>query len=156
MSAPRQTNRSVRLCTVFLLAASLSGTSVSQAIATATAKEKPLVVEEIAGSELRRITLSKRAVERLGIQTKPVASASLAGSPVTLSVPYSAIVYDKKGATWVYTTTNSLVFVRQAVTVTTIVAGLALLAKGPKPGTKVATVGVSELLGSELGVGGGH
>ena len=132
--------------------------SPSQAARSAPSevKDRPLLVEAVNGSKLSRLTLSGRAVARLGITTKPVTTATRPGTKVTLSVPYSAIIYDKHGDTWVYTSLKQLVFIRQNVTVETIERDLALLSKGPKVGTNVATVGVSELYGSELGVGGGH
>jgi hypothetical protein len=45
--------------------------------------------------------------------------------------------------------------VRQRVGVARIDGDLAILGSGPAPGTAVVTVGVAELLGTELGVGGG-
>ena len=145
--------KQVRTC---LVAALLVGAVASPKIANATTVEKALLVESINGTALSRLTLSKRATERLGIETKPVIAAARAGTSVKLSVPYSALIYDKNGATWVYTNPKGTVYVRGSVTVELIERDLALLSKGPKIGTKVATVGVAELFGSELGVGGGH
>lgn len=140
----------------YLAAALLVGAFGSASTATAGTAEKPLVVDAIKGTELSRLTLSKRATERLGIRTKPVIAATRAGTLVKLSVPYSSLIYDKNGATWVYVNPKSTVFVRESVTVELIERDLALLTKGPKVGTKVATIGVPELFGAELGVGGGH
>ena len=141
-----------------LVIAGMGIASPSQAAPSAPSgvKDRPLLVEAVNGSKISRLTLSGKAVKRLGISTKPVVTATRPGTKVTLSVPYSAIIYDKHGDTWVYTSPKQLVFIRQSVTVETIERDLALLSKGPKAGTNVATVGVSELYGSELGVGGGH
>ena len=129
--------------------------SWSQA-AQSKGSDKPLIVEQIDGTERYRLTLSKRAVERLAIKTKSVAADVRKGTKVKLSIPYSALIYDKTGATWVYTNPEPFVFIRASVTVVSIDRTTALLSNGPTPGTRVATVGVSELFGSELGIGGGH
>lgn len=68
-------------------------------------------------------------------------------------IPYSAVIYDLRGETWVYTNPEPLVFVRHAIHVDYIEGDLAVLLEGPPAGTKVATVGVAELFGTEFGVG---
>ena len=68
-------------------------------------------------------------------------------------VPYSAILYDVHGDTWVYTNPDSLVFVRQRVDIEHIDQEMAVLREGPDIGTKIVTVGAAELLGAESGVG---
>src|SRR5687768_1596760 len=72
--------------------------------------EEPATVEEIEGSELSRITLSAKAVERLGIETEPVVED---GSRLTL--PYAAVLYDSEGRTWAYATPDENVFVRHEI-----------------------------------------
>ena len=146
-----------RYCvTMMLIMGTIAVPSSAQASKPSSA-EKAVVVIEIGTSDIHRVTLSKRAAERLGIKTKSVASAAEAGTAINLTIPYSALIYDKKGATWVYTNSKNLTFIRQSVTVEKIEREVAYLSKGPKAGTKIATVGVAELFGSELGVGGsGH
>lgn len=117
--------------------------------------EPPVVVEQIEGSELHRLTLSKRAAERLGIETVAVAEERV-GSKVLSAIPYSGIVYDADGSTWTYTNPEGLVFVRVGVTVDRIEGDTARLSIGPPVGTKVVTVAAAELWGVETGVGGGH
>ena len=68
-------------------------------------------------------------------------------------VPYSAVIYDLQGATWVYVSPEPLVFVREPVTIDYIQGDLAVLSDGPPVGTEVATVGVAELYGADTGVG---
>jgi hypothetical protein len=79
---------------------------------------------------------------------------SLSGSGMQRQViPYSAVLYDLNGETWVYTNPEPLVFVRQPVSVDYIEGDLAVLSDGPPAGTQVATVGVAELYGADTGVG---
>ena len=127
-------------------------TLVSCSAAAEAALEAPAEVEEM-GDGLSRLTLTRRAVERLAIETAPVTSAG--GRRV---VPYAAIFYDADGQAWVYTSLPDRVYVRAPVAVERIDgdASVAVLASGPPIGTKVVTVGVIELWGTETGVGGGH
>jgi hypothetical protein len=119
--------------------------------ASKPAAEAAVTVDKIEGSDLKKLTLSEHAAQRLGLTTAEVT----ASGPET-SVPYSAILYDKKGATWAYTNPEGLVFIRAEVTVDRVAQGIAYLGKGPDAGTKVVTVGAAELWGVETGVGGGH
>lgn len=95
-----------------------------------------------------RITLTAQAVKRIGIQTTVVRTAA-DGSVI----PYSALIYDTKGATFAYTNPESLVFVRHAVRVVTVRGDQVVIADGPPAGVAVVTVGASQLLGIELGIG---
>jgi hypothetical protein len=131
---------------------------------------RPVTVEPISGSDLHRIVLSARAAERLGIGMVPVGRAEgspaatgtrsaawSAGSPTTPSaaqtvVPYSAILYDANGETWVYTNPEPLVFVRSHVKIDHIEGDRAVLADGPPVGIAVVAVGGAELFGAEFEV----
>ena len=113
-----------------------------------------VVVEKIEGSDLERLTLSAKAAERLGVHTAPVDASSIGAGLTT--VPYSAVVYDKGGATWAYTNPEGLAFVRHELTIDHIAGDLAILTSGPDVGTLVVTIGAAELWGVETGVGGGH
>jgi multidrug efflux pump subunit AcrA (membrane-fusion protein) len=68
-------------------------------------------------------------------------------------IPYSALIYDLDGSTWIYISPEPLVFMRQPVTVDFIEGDRAILSDGPSAGTMVATVGVAELYGADTGVG---
>jgi len=68
-------------------------------------------------------------------------------------IPYSAVIYDLTGDTWVYSSAEPLTFVRQPITVDYIEGDMAVLVDGPDAGTLVATVGVAELYGADTGVG---
>lgn len=119
------------------------------------AGEPAVVVEEIAGSELMRVTLSADAAERLGIQTALVEQVVIAGG-TSLSIPYAAVLYDSDGTTWAYVSFEDLVFVREQLVIDRVDGDLAVLTEGPAPGTTVVTIGAAELYGAETGLGGGH
>lgn len=112
------------------------------------AVEEAVVVEQVGTSELSRVTLTEKAAQRLDIQT-----AAVEQNGDGTVIPYAAVIYSPDGETWTYVNPEGLTFVRQAIVVDRIDGDQALLAKGPAPGTKVATVGVQELYGAETGVG---
>jgi len=113
--------------------------------------EPPSVVEEIEGSDFNRVTLTEKAMERIGIKTTAV--IELNDSPPIKVVPYSALLYGPEGQTWVYTSPQSRVFVRYVVDVNHIEGDNVFLNDGPPVGTIVATVGVAELYGTDFEMG---
>lgn len=68
-------------------------------------------------------------------------------------IPWSAVVHDVHGGTWVYVSNGEQTYARQRVEVREVADGLAVLAKGPPPGTPVVTSGAAELFGTEFGSG---
>jgi len=116
--------------------------------------EDPASVEHIDGSEISKVTLTEQAMTRLDVQTAAVSDEK---SPRTeqmqKAVPYSSLIYDPQGNTWIYTSPQDRVFVRQPVEVDYIKGNVAYLSSGPPTGTNVATVGVAELYGTEFAVG---
>ena len=70
-----------------------------------------------------------------------------------LVVPYSAVIYDLEGATWIYISPEPLTYLRELVTVDHIEGDMAVLVDGPATGTEVVTVGVAELYGTDTGIG---
>jgi hypothetical protein len=137
------------------LALGLAITACGQEAADAVV-EQPATVEEIGDTELKRITLTAQAAERLDIQTAAVGSATQGGE-ARLTVPHGAIVWDADGTTWTYTMTDELVFVRAPITLDRIEGDQAFLVDGPDEGSLVVVVGAAELWGTEHGVGGeGH
>jgi hypothetical protein len=70
-----------------------------------------------------------------------------------LMVPSAAVVYDINGQTWVYTNPETLTYLREPILVDYFLDGTAVLLEGPTAGTRVATVGVAELFGTDTGVG---
>src|SRR5262249_29646071 len=135
---------------VLALVAVRLATSRPSAIPSAgeTTEGEPAKVEPLGQGGLHRVVLTARAAERLGVQTGTVRDAEIAGETV---VPFAAVIYDVHGATWVYANPAPLTFVRHGITVDRIDGDRALLAMGPPAGTKVVTVGVAELFGTEFG-----
>jgi hypothetical protein len=118
--------------------------------AAAAPKEEAIKVEKHESGPAT-ITLSAKAAERLGVQTGEVR-----GDGAQKTIPYAAIIYDAKGATWTYAATGGLVYERAAIAVDRIEGDDAYLTDGPPSGTAVVTRGAAELNGAETGVGGGH
>src|SRR5918992_5129206 len=116
---------------------------------SAEAKE-PAMLEPIAGSDLQRVRLTEQAAGRIDLRTVDVTAGP--GAARETVVPYSSLLYDTNGATWVYTAREPLVFVRAPVQVDRIEGASAFLASGPPTGTPVVSVGAAELYGAELGV----
>lgn len=117
-------------------------------------KVEPAHVEHIDGTELSRLTLTPKAMERLDIQTAFVQGAQVTRSASPRKVvPYAAVLYDASGRTWVYTQPEPHNFVRHQIAVDYIEGNLAVLSDGPPIGTEVVTVGGAELFGTEFEVG---
>ena len=116
--------------------------------------EHPAKVEDIEGSELSLVTLTEKAIQRIDLKTDQVHEAKVNGSTSRRKVvPYSALIYDPQGQTWVYISPKPRAFVRHPVEVDYIDGDLAVLNEGPAIGTVVASVGVAELYGTDFGVG---
>jgi len=168
---------------VILLIATISLAACSPQAAEPP-KLKPAQVESIGETGQKRVILTARAAERLGIQTvtisdqvevvgdasssMPIPNTGSSTEPINQSnslagdtqepglvqwVPYSAVIYDINGNTWVYLNPDPLVFVRQAISVERIDGDRALISENLPAGTKIVTVGVIELYGTETGVG---
>ncbi|MBA3441751.1 MAG: efflux RND transporter periplasmic adaptor subunit [Pyrinomonadaceae bacterium] len=71
----------------------------------------------------------------------------------SLVVPWSSIIRDTGGGTWVYELTAPHRYERRRVEVRHMTNGMAVLERGPAPGAKVVTAGASELYGTEFGNG---
>jgi hypothetical protein len=125
----------------------------TQTSAEATGGAEPAKVELVEGSEdTSRVTLTPKAVERLGIRTTPIGETTVAGKKRKV-VPYGAVLYDAEGRTSVYVSPAPNTYVRQPITVDFIQGDRAVLVAGPAAGTAIVTVGAAELYGAETGVG---
>jgi hypothetical protein len=125
----------------------------TQTSAEAESGAEPATVEHVEGSdEVSRLTLTPKAVERLGIQTAPLSEATVAGKKRKV-VPYGAVFYAADGKTSVYVSSAPNTYVRESITVEFIEGDRAVLTAGPAAGTAIVTVGAAELYGTETGVG---
>lgn len=110
--------------------------------------EHPAEVKDIAGSALKTVILTEHAAQRLDVKSEQVKEQ--AGQR---TVPYSSLIYDPKGKTWVYTNPAPRTFVRQEIEVDRIVGDVVFLKNGPAAGTLIASRAVAELYGTEFKVG---
>jgi hypothetical protein len=126
------------------------GVSCAPGLASeAPVQGKPARVEATADAKIKKVTLTPKAAERLGIQIDEV-RVDPAGRRI---VPYASVLYDLTGGTWVYVHTDPMTFVREAVRIDTIKGENAYLNDGPPAGTKVLAAGVPQVFGAEVGVG---
>jgi hypothetical protein len=119
------------------------GISACGAESTPPKKIEPATLEEIEGSELKRVILTEKAAERIDLQTVPAEGTM---------VPYAAVIYDIEGNTWVYTNPAPLTFVRAAIEIDHIEGDQAFLAQPLESNDPIVTVGVAEIYGAETGV----
>jgi len=145
--------RSTRSFAIVLSIASVLLAACGQEAVDAAPGAEAVTLAEIDGSEVQRVTLAESSAGRLGVETVAVTEDAESGQ---LLIPYSALLYDASGATWTYTSPESLVFIREQVEVELIDGDFARLTTGPEAGTMVVAVGAAELWGAETGVGGGH
>jgi hypothetical protein len=112
-------------------------------------QSRPAQVEATPGTTLKKVTLTPKAAERLGVRIDEV-RVDLLGRRI---VPYSSVLYDLSGGTWVYVHVDPMAFVREAVKIDTIKGENVYLNDGPPAGSKVLATGVAQVFGTEVGVG---
>lgn len=134
----------VLLCAFLQVAA-----CVRPGAATEEDEAAPAKVEHLDGPQPTRVTLTEDAARRLDIQSVAVREVLVNGR-LRMVVPYAAVLYDTEGGTWLYTSPEALVFLRNRIAVDFIDGDLAVLSDGPSSGTAVVTVGATELYGAEL------
>jgi len=134
----------------------LTGCTKLQAAATSGA-EKPSKVEAVAGTEAKRVVLTEQAVTRLGLETATVTARKVpvaGGKTATrTTVPYSALLYDSKGDTWVFEVVAERSYLRKKVAVEAVDGETVIMTSGPAVGATVVTVGAAVVYGTELGTG---
>lgn len=84
---------------------------------------------------------------------KVMVEVALKGSGMRKVIPYSALIYEINGDTWVYTSPEPRVFVRGRVVVDYIDVDRAVLTDGPAAGTQIVAIGATELYGAEVRTG---
>jgi hypothetical protein len=124
------------------------GTTSSETASAVPESTGPAKVVTIDGH--KRVILTKSAAKRLDVRTVPVQQAVVGGQQ-RIVIPYSAVLYEADGATWMFTSPKPLEFVRQDIEVDSIQGNRALLRGATAPGTKVVSVGAPELWGIEYG-----
>ena len=129
--------------------ACLAASCASALAAESAAKIAPARVEATLDAKIKKVTLTPKAAERLGIQIDEV-RADPSGRRI---VPYTSVLYDLTGKTWVYISADPLTFVRGAVEIDTIKGDNVYLSDGPPAGTKVLAAGVPQVFGTEVKVG---
>jgi multidrug efflux pump subunit AcrA (membrane-fusion protein) len=134
-----------RRCPAALLVGALSFVGCAKTTTVAASRKEPFKLEKIEGTERKRVRLEPKAAERLALETAVVTEAR--------TVPYGALIYDTKGGVSVYTVPEPLLYIREAVKVSSIDGDVVVLSEGPPAGTAVVTAGGSELTGIEFGVG---
>jgi hypothetical protein len=146
--------RNARWTFAVLVTGAVSLAACHRAPAGTPGGAKPARVEHIDGTDVSRVTLTRRAAERLDIKDDVVRETRVNRSgAVRKVVSYAAVLYDARGDTWVYTSPEPLVFVRQRIKVDYIEGDRAVLWDGPTVGTRVVTVGGAELFGAEFEIG---
>ena len=110
----------------------------------------------VPGSPAGKIVLSALGAQRIGIQTRTASVVRQVGSHgharPSVTVPYSAVVYAPSGKTYVFSNPARLTYTEVPVTVDHIRGNVVFLARGPKPGTRIVTLGAEELYGVQTGV----
>ncbi|HJX20856.1 MAG TPA: hypothetical protein VJ454_07680 [Steroidobacteraceae bacterium] len=134
---------------VTMSTACLAAPCASDLAAEAALKITPARVEATLDAKIKKVTLTPKAAERLGIQIDEV-RADPSGRRI---VPYTSVLYDLTGKTWVYISADPLTFVRGAVEIDTIKGDNVYLSDGPPAGTKVLAAGVPQVFGTEVKVG---
>jgi hypothetical protein len=114
-------------------------------------KYAPATLGSADAAGVKTVTFTADAAQRVRLQTSPVAAAGRG-----VAVDYAALIYDKKGQSWVYTVPQPLTFLRMKVTVDRIEENRATLSVGPAPGVQVVTTGAAEVYGAELDISGKH
>jgi hypothetical protein len=129
----------------------LSVTACSQTSEETGPKYAPATLGPADAAGVKTVTFTHDAAQRVGLQTTPVVAGRRG-----VAVDYAALIYDKKGQSWVYTVPQPLTFVRVKVTVDRIEKDRAALSVGPAPGVQVVTTGAAEVYGAELDIAGKH
>ena len=84
---------------------------------------------------------------------KILAALLLQDTKEQMTIPWSSVLYDMYGNTWVYEKIKPLIYKRRRIELYDVVNDRALIARGLKPETQVIGTGATELFGTEFGAG---
>jgi cobalt-zinc-cadmium efflux system membrane fusion protein len=96
--------------------------------------------------EVSNSPLKYRPGEKVGV-------SFVSGKTNALAVPWSAVIHDINGGTWIYANTAPHTYSRRRVELASVVNGTAALRRGPDAGTRIVKTGAAELFAAEFGVG---
>jgi hypothetical protein len=151
----RPSRRKARLiCAGLAALASLSLSACKEVEEESAAGYAPSKLEPVKGAkedDLMRITFTKEGAARIDLQTARVRRA---GEQTV--IPYAALIYNDEAKTFLYTSPKPRSYLRAPVKVDRIEGERVLLSEGPPAGTKVVTVGASEVYGTEIDMAGSH
>jgi hypothetical protein len=148
VSRPSSRRSPLALAAVVSIAAAIALGSCTEVETESATGYEPAALEPVKGSEdLQRVTFTEEGAKRVGLETGEVSRDGK-----RLVAPYAALLYDPEGKTYVYTSPKPLEYLRAPVEVDRIEGDRVLLTDGPPAGTKVVTVGVTEVYGTELEV----
>ena len=135
------------------LLALAAATGCREVEAEEAAHYAPSKVEHVdaGGRDDARITFTAEGARRVDLQTAPVRSRR-----GRTFLPHAALLYDPDGAAFVYTSPKPLTYARAEAEVERVDGARVWLATGPRPGTRVVTVGAAQVHGAELAIEGGH
>lgn len=94
------------------------------------------------------VTLTPEGADRISLATERVRRAGR-----RLVIPYSSLMYEPDGHTYVYISPKRLTFHRMDVKVERIAGDRVILRAGPPAGTPVVTTGAAQVHGAELEYG---
>ena len=148
MSRPCRRRSPLALAGLVSIAAAIALGSCTEVETESATGYEPAALEPVKGSEdLQKVTFTEEGARRVGLETGEVSR-----NGKRLVAPYAALLYDPEGKTYVYTNPKPLEYLRAPVEVDRIEGDRVLLTDGPPAGTKVVTVGVTEVYGTELEV----
>jgi hypothetical protein len=141
--------RSRLLCAGLLLAVALPLSACNEIEEESSVGYEPAKLASVKGDDdVQRVTFTAEGARRVDLQTAPVKR-----SGKQKLVPYEALIYDAAGKTYVYTSPERLTFLREPVSVDRVEGNRVFLTVGPRAGTRVVTVGATEVYGTEFEVG---
>jgi hypothetical protein len=148
------TRQSARMLSVGLVVtAALSFSACKEVESETAAGYEPATLEPVKGrsDDYKRVKFTQEGADRTAVRTAKVRASG--GRKV---VPYESLIYNDEAKTFVYTSEKALEYERVPVTVDRIEGNRVFVSKGPAAGTKVVTVGATEVYGTELEIAGSH